>query len=604
MPVVLTLEVAGWRSGGRRGAVEQNASSFRRGLAAVASDIRAEPVASGAAALGAVIFAVASVAFAAVVGAITDSVLVPAFTTGRRQGAYLLAVLVGIAALRSVGVISRRYFALATTISVKARYRRELADCYLDAPLAGLGARPSGQLVAHADSDVQSLVAATNFAPFTVGAAVLLVFATVRLLLIAPLLAVIGIGLLPLVAILNHFFGQRMEAPAGDIRALMGHVSAVGYESVDGAVVVKALGREEAEVARFGVAAAALRDAQVRLGRVLARFQATIAALTDVAVIGVVAVGAWRVSAGAMSDGELVQAVALFGLLGQPIEVFGWFLGELPQSRVARERVAAVLSDLSPGAAEVGRRLLPDGPLPLEVRRVRHSRAGADVLRDVSFDIRPGEMVALAGATASGKTTLLELIAGMDRPDGGEIVLGGVALGDVAPGELRRRVGYAAQEAFLFADTVSENIQIGRAVDAERAAETARADDFIRHLEGGYDSIVGERGTSLSGGERQRVSLARAVAAQPGLLVLDDALSAVDPVVEAAILTQLRNLRVTLLSATHRRASLELADRIVFLDGGTVVGTGRHDELLPDPRYAELMRAYDGDGDGDRAAEG
>jgi ATP-binding cassette subfamily B protein len=584
---------------GEEGAVKQNASLFGRGLAAVASDVRAEPLAAGAAALGAVIFAAASVAFAAVVGAITDSVLAPAFTTGRRQDTYLLAVLVGVAALRSVGVISRRYFALATTISVKARYRRELADCYLDAPPTGLGTRPSGQLVAHADSDVQSLVASTNFAPFTIGAAVLLAFAIVRLLLITPLFAVIGIGLLPLVAILNRFFGQRMEGPAADIRQQMGQVSAVGYESVDGAVVVKALGREEAEVARFGAAAAALRDAQVRLGQVFARFQATIAALTDVAVIGIIGVGAWRVSAGAVSDGELVQAVALLGLLGQPIEVFGWFLGELPQSRVARERVATVLSDLSPGAAEVGYHTLPDGPLRLEVRGVGHGRAGVEVLHEVSFDIRPGEMVALAGATASGKTTLLELIVGMDRPDRGEIVLGGVALGDVATDELRRRVGYAAQEAFLFADTVTENIEVGRAVDAQRAVGTARADGFIRHLEDGYDSVVGERGTSLSGGERQRVSLARAVAAQPGLLVLDDALSAVDPIVEATILTELRNLWMTLLSATHRRASLELADRVVFLDRGTVVATGKHDELLADPRYAALMRAYD-DSDGAR----
>jgi ATP-binding cassette, subfamily B, bacterial len=579
--------------------VKQNSSLFRRGLAAVASDVRAEPSAAGAAVLGAVIFAVASVAFAAVVGAITDSILVPAFTTGRRQDKYLLAVLVGIVALRSVAVIARRYFALATTISVKARYRRELADCYLDAPLTDLGARPSGQLVAHADSDVQSLVAATNFVPFAVGAAVLLVIAIARLFLIAPLLAVIGIGLLPLVAVLNRFFGQRMEAPAREIRQQMGYVTAVGYESVDGAVVVKALGREEAEVARFGAAAAALREAQVRLGQVLARFQATIAALPDVAAIGVVAVGAWQVSAGTISDGELVQAVALLGLLGQPIEVFGWFLGELPQARVARERVATALTDLVPDAAQVGDQTLPDGPLRLQVRGVGHVRAGVDVLHEVSFDIRPGEMVALAGATASGKTTLIELITGMDRPDRGEIVLGGVALGDVAPDELRRRVGYTAQEAFLFGDTVSENITVGRAVDAGRAAQTAGADGFVRQLAEGYDSVVGERGTSLSGGERQRISLARAVAAKPGLLVLDDALSAVDPIIEAAVLAELANLRLTLLSATHRRASLELADRVLFLDRGTVVATGKHDELLADPRYAALMRAYD-DGTGTR----
>lgn len=552
---------------------------MRRGLGVVGRDSRSEPLSFGLAVVGSVLFALASVAFAAVLGAITDDLLIPALESGTSKNLHLLVVLISVAVVRSVGVVMRRYFAMQTIIGVRGDRRRRLADHILAAPVAYHRTHPPGQLLAHVDNDVDVSIEATSLAPFTIGAATLLLFAIAGLFAMDPLLAVIGVALLPMVAALNREFGRRMEIPSVEVRDNVGNVSRVGLESFQGSMVVKALGREEDEAAKFSEAAAVLRDAQVGLGRVFARFQAAIAALPDAAVILVVAAGAWRAESIGLTAGELVEAVALLVVLGQPISVMGWFLGELPHSTVARERIEAVLIEPVAEAPTGGTASLPDGPLSVDLIGLRFRYGEAAVINELDLAVRPGEVVALVGATASGKSTLLRLVAGLDRPERGEIRLGGVPVGDLKPDACRRRIGFALQEPFLFADTVTENIRVARDVDVERPARIACADEFIRRLPAGYDSVVGERGDTLSGGQRQRIALARALAGRPGLLLVDDALSAVDTTVEAEILSRLRELRTTIILVAHRRSMIEFADRVVLLDAGRVAGQGTPDDL-------------------------
>ena len=296
----------------------------------------------------------------------------------------------------------------------------------------------------------------------------------------------------------------------------------------------------------------------------------------------------------------------MFSVLSFPLRVVGYFLEDAPMAVVALDRVDAALADgtrLAPAATT--QRLPPDGPLGVEVVGVGHRLGGVAVLHDVSFALAPGEVVALVGATGSGKSTLCELLVRLADPDEGRIAIGGVALGTLDPVDLHRRVALVLQEAFLFADPVATNVLPGELpaeaaptdeADAlQDALVRARADGFVARLPAGPHTSLGERGVTLSGGQRQRLALARALALQPGLLILDDATSAVDPVVEAEILAGLRSSRApaTLLVVAHRLSTIRLADRVLFLERGRLVASGTHDDLLELPAYAALARAYE-----------
>jgi len=581
--------------------VEGQQGVMRRGARLVVRYVRAQPMTFAVSLVGATIYAGAAVGTTVVLGRITNSVIVPAFDTGITRSAALgaAAVLMLMGLLRAASIILRRYFAALTTFRTQADMRRRVTDTYLSVPLGYHRATPTGQLLAHADADIVAATEVLNPLPFSVGVVVLIVFALISLATVDLVLTLIALLLFPALAILNRLYTARVEKPVGEVQERVGRVSRIAHESFDGALVVKTLGRTDEEVTRLDGAADDLRRARVRVGRIRAAFEPAIDAIPNIGIIVLLAVGSWQVASGRLSTGDLVQGMALFGLLAFPMRIVGFFLQELPRSVVSLERIDGVLAESAEPAPELGAgQALPDRPLEVGFDQVSFGHGdGPDVLDELTFEVGPGETVALVGATGAGKSTVCELLTRLIEPEGGVIRVGGVSIGAADPDELRAAVAMVFQETFLFADTIRENITLGIDVDdggVRAAAKVARADEFVRALPQGYETVVGERGVTLSGGQRQRVALARALVRRPRVLILDDATSAVDPVVEAGILAGLRReLDTTTLVVAHRVSTIELADRVLFLDRGRLAAAGPHRELLALPAYERIVRAYE-----------
>jgi ATP-binding cassette, subfamily B, bacterial len=575
-------------------------SIWRRGVATLRRFIVAHPGPFTASVTGSSVFALTSVLGTIVLGRVTDHVIIPSFKGNVASStiwAGAIAIVV-VAFIRSAGVIARRFFAGMTAAANMATLRHQIADRYLDVPMSFHREHTTGTLLAHADNDVMVASEVINPLPFSTGLMLLIVFSVIALFAIDPLLTLVGLVLFPAMFALNRFYTRRVELPAQTVQERVGDVSGITHESFEAVVVVKTLGRHDAEVARLGEAADQLRVARVRVGALRALFEPTLDALPNLGIIALLAVGGWRVSSGAVSPGDLVQAMALFTLLAFPMRVVGFLLEEMPRSVVALDRIDGVLA-AAPEAVPADPRALPTGGLAVEADALAYGYiAGVPVLQDCDLRIAAGEVVALVGPTGCGKTTLCELLAGLDRPQRGAVRVGGVDLTEASRADLRTSVALVFQESFLFTDTIVNNISIGTDADDSAmrwAAGIAQVAGFVDSLPARYDTAIGERGVTVSGGQRQRIALARALVRRPRFLLLDDATSAVDATVEARILRGLRDeLDMTTLIVAHRVSTIALADRVLFMQEGRIVATGTHEALLESNRdYEAMVRAYD-----------
>jgi len=584
--------------------------TLRRGLFVLGQGIRRAPGVFALAVIGSALYGVMTAGTAWALGRVTADVITPAFRTRRLDGAELArgaGLMTAVVLLLVAGVVLRRIAAGRTVYDLGAIYRRRVTAQYLRLPLSWHGRHPAGQLLSNANADVEATWQVFAPLPMAIGVVVMLVVAAVSMLLADPVLALIGLCVFPLVFVVNLMFQRRMSPRVTLAQQLRADVSDVAHESFEGAMVVKAMGREAGETARFAATTDRLRAANVEVGRTRGVFDPLMEAIPSLGTLAVLAVGAARVSSNASTAADVVQVAYLFSLLTFPVRALGWVLGELPRSVVGWDRVDAVLS--AAGGLEYGGNGLDErGPAAVALRHVDFAHVDTQgrpvpTLTGVTFDVSAGSTTALVGPTGSGKSTITALLVRLVDPDRGVVCIDGVDVRTVAEGGVAAAASLVAQQTFLFDDTVRGNITLGdpglEDPDDHRvwaALRLAQADAFVAALAHGLDTQVGERGASLSGGQRQRIALARALVRRPRLLVLDDATSAVDPHIEAAILAGLREsgTGTTVVVVAYRKATIALADDVVLIDHGRVVERGSHVDLARrSPAYRDLVQAYE-----------
>ena len=550
------------------------------------------------ASVGSVIYAAGTVGSAFGLGWAVDEALVPHFQGADSRHWAAVVILVGIMVVRTVGVVARRYYAGMTTARCRMDLQREMAVRLVEMPLARLRSRAPGTMLANIDADSESAVDVMHPAPFAIGVLSMLIFAIAGLAAIDLPLMFATVGVLPIVVGASWATAILLEKPTTVEREANAAVTAATTEIIAGTQVIKTLGREDAELDRFAGIVDTHRVSRVHVGALKMGIDTSFSMIPQLAMILIVVVGASRVASGILEPGDLVQAVALFGVLAFPIQVIGFFLTDLPISVVGRRRVDAILHEPDdPLRAEpVDPQPLPAGPIAAQLSDIRVGEIHRPRVEGLTLAIAAGETLALVGPTGGGKSTALDVLARLRPIDAGRITYGQIPAESVADPDLRDRITVAAQNAVLFTGTVRSNVDFGRGLsddDIERALGLAGGADLADILPDGFDTVVGERGVAVSGGQRQRIALARALAGDPGLVLLDDATSAVDPVREEEILAGLAELDTTVVMVTHRVAAMAAADRVALIAGGRVVETGHHETLLANSEYRDLVAAYE-----------
>ncbi len=569
--------------------------------------------------LGASLYAGMTVVSALVIGWITDSILLPAAQAGEVNTASLAgaaALFIAVSTARAVGITFRRAGAYYAQHRLQYRDRIAVTDRYLDLPLEWHRKHSTGQLLANTNEDVEAASFIAAPLPMAFGVVIMLIVTAVLLVLADPFLALIGFAVGPALLAANFIFQRKMRAVAASAQQLRAEVADIAHESFDAALVVKTLGREDAEVGRFGERSEALRDRMVEVGRLRAVFDPLIEALPSIGILAVLAVGAWRVQLGILTPGTLITFAYLFRLVALPMRVFGWMLGELPRGVVGLKRVETVLAggdQVAYGAhdpiGQGGAAASADAAAYLYSDTEHEDLLGATSevdpanngdrrgIESVSLNVPAGSTVALVGPTGSGKSTIAHLLVRLFDPDRGEVCLDGHTLLDLDRDALADAVSIVFQETFLFNESVYNNITLGEQFSDDQvvnASRLARAHTFVEELDHGYATLVGERGATLSGGQRQRIALARALVRQPRLLILDDATSAVDPAVEGEILEGLTDLDTSVVIVAYRRSSIVMADEVIYIEDGRVIDRGTHKALYASlAEYRELIDAYD-----------
>src|SRR4051794_25804618 len=549
--------------------------------------------------LGGVVLSIAIplVTKALIDGPITDGDLGPVLPLG------LLAL--GLGVLEAVLIWWRRWVQSNAVLGIETSIRHDLYERLQELPMSFHSRWQSGQLLSRVTTDLSAIRRFSGFGMrfLVINIVQLLVVTGVLLHMYWPLGLVVAAAAAPIVWLSMRFekgyvvVSRRVQDQQGDL-ATRAEEGAVGIR------VIKSFGRSEHVSTQYERAARALHATSMDKVRLSARFWSFLEVIPNLAVVVVLLLGSIGVGHGNLTAGELVAFITLMLSLVWPVASLGVILAMSQEAMTASARVLEIFDtepDIVSGARTIER---PRGHLRFEhVDFAFPDAPDEPVLRDVNLDIAPGETIALVGATGSGKTSLTSLVPRLYDVTGGRITIDGVDVRELRLDHLRSLVATAFEEPTLFSMSARENLTLGRSDASEEEIESAISvaqAGFVHDLPWGLETRIGEQGMALSGGQRQRLALARAVLAQPTVLVLDDTLSALDVHTEKLVEEALRRVlaATTGLVVAHRASTVLLADRVALLQDGTITHVGDHRELLATvPAYRELLTSSEADED-------
>jgi len=520
----------------------------------------------------------------------------------RGEMLWLWVMLIAIAGV-AIGTFTalRRFYAFREARWTETRLRERMFNHIMSLHVGYHDRAQTGQLMSRSSSDLQQIQSFVVMIPITLSNLAMIIGVTVILFATDWRLALVALAPLPFVNVAARRFSRSIQSAVLQVQIEQAELATVVEETVGGIRVVKGFGAEEVQSRRLRKEAADIQAVSIGAAKIRAKYLPAIDLLPQLGLIAVLFAGGMQVIDGDLKVGQLVAFNFYVALLVSPLRMIGMTVAWAQRAGAALERVNEVLDTVPEVADPEHPRTLPPAEHAGAVRftdvRFGYS-ADSPVLDGFDLDLAAGQSVALVGATGSGKSTVARLLVRFYDVDAGRVSIDGIDVRELSLHDVRRAVGIVFEDTLLFHDTVAANIAFAQP-DAhddaiERAARLAGAHDFIMGLPEAYDTMLGERGFSLSGGQRQRIAIARAILADPRVLVLDDATSAVDPSKEHEIRSAMSTVmdgRTTIVIA-HRAGTIALADTVILLDGGRVVASGPHQHLLDtEPRYRAVLAA-------------
>lgn len=493
-----------------------------------------------------------------------------------------------------------RSMLFGSAIKLGRQLRNQLYEHFTNMSPGFFQKRRTGDLMAHATNDVQAVEGTAGEGVLTlVDSVVMGSLVVIVMFFFSWELTLITLMPMPLMAWATSRYGTLLHERFHKAQAAFSELNDKVQENVAGMRVVKAFGIEEAEKAKFRKQSADVVDKNMAVARIDALFDPTISFIVGISYFLAIFFGAVFVVRNTMTLGELTSFTIYLGLLIWPMLALGFLFNIVERGRASYDRISRLLKikpDIVNREGAVDER--PQGEIAFHIQTFAYPEQETPALQNVHFSLQPGETVGLVGKTGSGKTTVLKLLLREFDCENGDIAIGGRSIYDYTLDALRRSIGYVPQDHFLFSATIAENIAFANPDasqgEIERVARLAHIHEDILGFQDGYDTIVGERGVTLSGGQKQRISIARALLADPDILILDDSLSAVDAKTEEAILRSLKQTRQnkTTIIAAHRLSAVQHANLILVLDQGRIVERGTHDHLMNNEGwYASVYRS-------------
>jgi ABC-type multidrug transport system fused ATPase/permease subunit len=543
--------------------------------------------------------------FGLAAGAMVATVLIP-FLTGKaidairshsRHELTLWAIAIGVAGIaRLVLSVFRRLIAGRVSLGVELDLRNSLYAQLQRLELSFFDRAQTGQLMSRATVDLQSVRFFLGYGLIFIAQSLLtIVLAGIAMFLLRPELAALSLAPVPFVVLIANAYGKRSQPALREAQQRIAELTADAEESVSGVRVVKAFAQEERQLDRFRHSVQRVFDQQIYATRIQAVFGPLISFLPNLGLAAILLVGGREVMSGSLSVGSFTAFYAYLLMLISPMRTLGYMLGAAQRATASGDRIFQILDREPRLTAPEDAPALPEGRGQVSLRGVELQFEGAPqpALGGLDMEVNAGETVALVGAMGSGKSVLVSLLPRLYDVTAGSVQIDGADVRSVDLVSLRHAIAVVNDDPFLFSDTIHNNIAYAHPdatrQEVERAAIAAQADEFIRQLPKGYDTRVGERGLTVSGGQRQRLAIARAILANPRILILDDATSSVDASTEQEIklaLGEVMEGRTTFVIA-HRLSTIALANKIFVLENGHVAASGTHDELL---KVSELYR--------------